>query len=370
MNFITRFLSCGAIIGLLNLLGGCGGNPGPSPQGLLNHLNGALSLSQPYELSGIQPVFYPQTDGSLVIKGRVHGKLKEDLFENASINDHLRDLGFDAQAWDNARTAAQALREPYRSTLLGQIPDDIRNNQLPYLIKVATHAGLDVPFDFSIVAQRSDKGWVFGQDMLNPTDMPRGQVRSTFGNDVFVVDSDAEKAATHRYIAFCQNFVKLVADAQKSIAAEEDKIRQQYLAVTAVGKTYLGNFTTTGGAWVTGGNWPLGLTFTEQQILGTGIVIKGLIYDPADPTHKRSFEGRLELNRDQNRGEPIRFNATSAIGTLARPKPGNMTEVSLCLNVAFSLSIDEHGHLSGTLSSQWGHLINAMQCPVNFVPQK
>ncbi len=349
------------------LLTGCGGGGSPPSTGdVLNHLNGTLPITQPYAFTDVQPTFIPQSDGSIVIKGTLTGKLKEDLYEQVSYNDRLRELGFDAPAWQRAVQTAQSLRDPYKSTLLAQIPDDIKNNQFPSVIRVATHSGSDLHFDFSTTAQKAQTGWSFGLDSVNPTDNARGQTRTNFGNDVYVIDSDDEKKKSQGYISFCQNFAKLVTDAQTAIAAEDEKYKQRYLQSTAIGKNYVGSFNTDGGPYTSAGTWPLGFTITEQQVMGTGVVIKGFLFDPDTPTRKRSFSGTLQLVPGGAQDKPIHLHPYSAFASLGQIRQGNMTDMSMSQNCELQLAVDDQGNLSGILVSQWGHLLSPMSSLANF----
>jgi hypothetical protein len=123
------------------LVTGCG--PGkPTSDEVLNHLDASLNVSAPYRLIAIQPDFLTQGDGTVTVKGSLTGKLKDDLYERADYEARLKALGYDDLAWKNAVRDAQTLREPYKSTLMSQIPSDFQNHPELTLIKLATRRGV------------------------------------------------------------------------------------------------------------------------------------------------------------------------------------------------------------------------------------
>ena len=332
-------------LSLAFVLAGCGASH-PSNDEILNHLNGSLDISQPYQFTSVQPDFYPQGDGSVTIKGNLTGKLKGDLYERADYQERLKELGYDDAAWKNAVHDAQLLREPYRSTLMAQLPADVQNHPELLLIKMATPAGGEAHFNFQTTATKGSNGWSLGEDQIVPSDHLGGMARSRFGDDALVVGSDQEKAKNQAYVDQTQTFIKAVADAQKSIVAEDQKVRNALLAATAGGKTYVGTYN-----W-NNGSWPIGLTLTDQQQIGTGVSLKGYLFDPENPTHRKDLVGHIEFDPNRAQGQPIRFTAVHATGIdLSTIRRDNGTDRQL--NSGFyndfglNLALDGQGNLSG-----------------------
>jgi hypothetical protein len=331
---------------LLSLLvTGCGSS-NPTKDEVLNHLNASLNVAAPYQLTDIKPDFLPQGDGTVTVKGSLTGKLKDDLYERADYLARIKELGYDDAAWKNSVRDAQMLREPYRSTLMSQIPSDFQNHPELTLIKLATRAGSDVHFNFQTIATKGQTGWTFSDDQIVPTDMPPGSPEASYGSDALIEGSDAEKSQDQAYVSKVQTFIKATDDSKKAIAAEDEKTRQTFIAATADGKSYVGTFQ------VYNGSWPLGLSFTDQQQIGTGVSIKGYIFDPDNPSHKKDFAGTILFDQDQAQGQPIRFTAVNGSGIdPAICRPNNFTDANVQggpdHNYSFYLALDNQGNLSG-----------------------
>jgi hypothetical protein len=343
MTFSLRssFAASCLVVGALTLIG-CGQSR-PSNTDILNSLNAALPVYVPCTITSVEPDFFPQSGGTLVIKGSAKGKTKEALYQPVDYGDQLKAMGFDPAQWQQALAAVNKLREPYKSTLMDQVPKESQTGSSPTMVKLGTPPGSDTDFEFSATGQKGDSGWLISDININQDASLTGQPLSQFAG-ALVQDSPEAKSQLQQVFEGRKKFIDAVKAAQAAIAAEDAKFRDMYQQATKSGQVYVGTFTNNRAE-----TSPFGICITQQQTIGTSTVVNGYFFEPADQVRRKSFSGHLELNPEISQGHPIQIvsiaNDGIDPGTMRPGTADGYFDKFNDLN-AF-LAVDSQGNLSG-----------------------